>query len=200
MFVFLGKLFRMINKSITLFCLSEEPCSTCFSTSFLSRRSKKGLRTLCNRLTKPSLYSWLSSTMPVMGLENHSLKFRWDWNTLGMRKCIKDLKKRGKCMCKGWRCKEIWGQSNLPQLHEIVLQRSACQEKTTLALKVEQQLPTLGFEVFDMLGLVQDKVVPLLSSKTLVILQGKLFFFLLSCPSSQYLRRPKIPESPTCTR
>lgn len=28
--------------------------------------------------------------MPVTGFENHSLNSLWDWNTLGMRKCISD--------------------------------------------------------------------------------------------------------------
>lgn len=37
-----------------------------------------------------SLYSWLPSTIPVRGFENHSLKSLWEENTDGMRKCIRD--------------------------------------------------------------------------------------------------------------
>lgn len=46
--------------------------------------------TLWSLLTRPSLYSWLPSIMPVSGLENHSLNSRWDWKTCGMRKCMSD--------------------------------------------------------------------------------------------------------------
>lgn len=52
--------------------------------------SKHKPHTLCRRLTRLSLYSWLPSIMPVRGFENHSLKSRCDWKTLGIRKCIKD--------------------------------------------------------------------------------------------------------------
>ena len=50
----------------------------------------KLFNTLWRRLTKLSLYSWLPSTIPVNGFENHSLNSEWDWKTLGIRKCIKD--------------------------------------------------------------------------------------------------------------
>lgn len=46
--------------------------------------------TLCSRLIRPSLYSWLPSIIPVKGLANHSLNSLCDWNTWGIRKCIKD--------------------------------------------------------------------------------------------------------------
>ena len=48
------------------------------------------VRTWWSLLTIESLYSWLPSTMPVRGLENHSLKSLCEENTVGMRKCIKD--------------------------------------------------------------------------------------------------------------
>lgn len=41
-------------------------------------------------LTMESLYSWLPSTIPVRGFENHSLKSLWEENTDGIRKCIRD--------------------------------------------------------------------------------------------------------------
>ena len=37
-----------------------------------------------------SLYSWLPSTIPVRGLENHSLKSVCEANTVGIRKCMSD--------------------------------------------------------------------------------------------------------------
>jgi hypothetical protein len=46
--------------------------------------------TLCRRLIRLSLYSEFPSIIPVTGLENHSLNSRCDWNTLGIKKCIKD--------------------------------------------------------------------------------------------------------------
>jgi len=62
----------------------------CFSTSLFNLRRMKGLNTLWSLLTNSLLYSMLPSTMPVMGLLNHSLKSRWDSNTWGIRKCIRD--------------------------------------------------------------------------------------------------------------
>ena len=46
--------------------------------------------TWCSLLMIDSLYSWLPSTIPVRGLENHSLKSVCEENTVGMRKCMRD--------------------------------------------------------------------------------------------------------------
>lgn len=40
-----------------------------------------------------------------------------------------------------------------PQLHEAILERGTSQEQTTLAVKVEESLPSLALEVLDVLGL-----------------------------------------------
>ena len=45
---------------------------------------------------------------------------------------------------------------------------------THTPVKVEQALPALGFEVFNILCLVQDEVSPGLASEGLVILQHQL--------------------------
>lgn len=67
--------------------------------------------TLWRRLTRPSLYSWLPSIMPVRGLENHSLNSRWDWKTWGIKKCIKDHSSM-RLFCKGVpvRSRRLWLQ------------------------------------------------------------------------------------------
>ena len=61
-----------------------------FSTSFLSRRSRKGRRILCSR----SMTSWLTvsvpSIMPVTGLLNQSLNSLWLSKMCGIRKCSSD--------------------------------------------------------------------------------------------------------------
>ena len=89
---------RLMKSSYKNRCLFDKghltTCSyflgNCFSTSLFSRRSKKGRRTLCSRWIKLALYSEEPSTIPVNGLENHSLKSLWDSKTWGIKKCIKD--------------------------------------------------------------------------------------------------------------
>lgn len=52
-----------------------------------------------------------------------------------------------------------------PELHEVVLERRAGEEEAPLRLKVEQRLPPLRLEVFDVLRLVENEVFPLFASK-----------------------------------
>ncbi len=47
-----------------------------------------------------------------------------------------------------------------PQLHQRVLQRGAREQQPAPRRKRKQRLPTLRFEVLDVVGLVQDEVVP----------------------------------------
>lgn len=46
--------------------------------------------TWCSLFTIDSEYSWLPSTIPVKGLENHSRKSECEEKTVGIRKCISD--------------------------------------------------------------------------------------------------------------
>lgn len=48
-----------------------------------------------------------------------------------------------------------------PQLHQAVLQRGSSEKEASLRVERQERLPPLALEVFDVLGLVQDKMVPL---------------------------------------
>lgn len=61
-----------------------------------------------------------------------------------------------------------------PKFHHIVLQWSSSQKKSSLCIKSKKSLPPLTFKVLDILGLIQDHIVPLLPSKGKVILNYKL--------------------------
>ncbi|RNA24824.1 hypothetical protein BpHYR1_027375, partial [Brachionus plicatilis] len=60
-----------------------------------------------------------------------------------------------------------------PQFHQVVLERCACEQKATLRLKVEQRLPPLGLEVFDVLRFVQYEVLPLFAPEYGVVLNDQ---------------------------
>ena len=119
-------------------------------------------------LIRESLYSLLPSTIPDIGLENHSLKSRWDSKTWGMRKCIRDQSS----------AKFKWltriKTSQVKFTHQVVLKRSACQKQSAQAGEIQEQLPALGFEVLDVLCLVQNEILPLEPSKAAVVLDNQL--------------------------
>lgn len=56
-----------------------------------------------------------------------------------------------------------------PQLSKIVLQRSACKKKTIMGFEVEKNLPSLGLEVFYVLGLVENHVIPAFSTENRMV-------------------------------
>ena len=73
--------------------LSSPPSSPSFSPPFspsLLPLPPPPCPTWCSLMMIDSLYSWLPSTIPVRGLENHSLKSACEENTAGMRKCMRD--------------------------------------------------------------------------------------------------------------
>lgn len=51
-----------------------------------------------------------------------------------------------------------------PELHEAVLQRGTGEEEPPLGVERQERLPALALEILDVLGLVQDEVVPLVRS------------------------------------
>ena len=58
--------------------------------------------------------------------------------------------------------------------HQVVLKRSACQKQSAQAGEIQEQLPALGFEVLDVLCLVQNEILPLEPSKAAVVLDNQL--------------------------
>mmetsp|Transcript_9327 Transcript_9327/g.34919 ORF Transcript_9327/g.34919 Transcript_9327/m.34919 type:complete len:242 (-) Transcript_9327:2654-3379(-) len=52
-----------------------------------------------------------------------------------------------------------------PKLHQRVLQGRASQQESPLRVEADQRVPPLALEVLDVVGLVQDEVVPLLPPK-----------------------------------
>ena len=54
------------------------------------------------------------------------------------------------------------------------MQRSSCQQEPAHAGEVQQELPPLGFEVLDVLSLVQDEILPLEPSEGAVVLNDQL--------------------------
>ena len=61
-----------------------------------------------------------------------------------------------------------------PQFHYIVLKRSSCQQEPSFGVEPQHSLPSLTFEVFDVLCLVKDHIIPLLSSESKVVLNHQL--------------------------
>ena len=61
-----------------------------------------------------------------------------------------------------------------PQLHDIILQGGTSQQESPFSVEPKQGLPPLAFEVLNVLGLIQDHIVPLLPSEGKVILNDKL--------------------------
>ena len=61
-----------------------------------------------------------------------------------------------------------------PELHQVVLERRAGDEQPTLRVEVEHRLPALTLEVFDVMGLVENEVAPLLPPEDVLILHHQL--------------------------
>ena len=57
-----------------------------------------------------------------------------------------------------------------PQLHDVILQRRARQQKSSLGVEAQECLPALRLKVLDVLGLIEDHVVPLLAAEGKVVL------------------------------
>ena len=67
-----------------------------------------------------------------------------------------------------------------PELHEVVLQGGPGDQQAALGIEVEQRLPPLALPVLDHVGLVQDKVLPLLAPEHLGVLQALLRLLICS--------------------
>lgn len=67
---------------------------------------------------------------------------------------------------------DLWHQEmhEGPQLHDIILQGGARQQQSPFGVEPEQGLPPLAFEVLNVLGFIQDHIVPLLPSEGEVVL------------------------------
>ena len=61
-----------------------------------------------------------------------------------------------------------------PELHHIILQGCTSQEKSPFSVEAEKRLPSLTFEILDVLRLIKHHIVPLLSSESKMILDHKL--------------------------
>jgi hypothetical protein len=74
------------------------------------------------------------------------------------------------------RPKDVWHEKvkKRPKLHQTILQRSTSQKQSPLRIEVYQRLPPLALKVFNILCLVQNQVVPLLSFEGEGILDDKL--------------------------
>lgn len=61
-----------------------------------------------------------------------------------------------------------------PKLHDVILKRGSCQQKSSFRVESQKGLPSLALEILDVLGLVQDHIIPLFPSEGKVILDNKL--------------------------
>jgi hypothetical protein len=61
-----------------------------------------------------------------------------------------------------------------PELHDIVLQWRPRQQQSAFGVEPKQGLPSLTLKIFDILGFIENHVVPLLSPEGEVILDHKL--------------------------
>ena len=59
-----------------------------------------------------------------------------------------------------------------PEFHQIVLERGAGEQQAPITLEIQQQLPSLGLEVFDVMSLVKNEVLPLFPPEALVVLNN----------------------------
>lgn len=57
-----------------------------------------------------------------------------------------------------------------PELHNVILERSTSKEKTSFCIKSEQCLPSLTFEIFDILSFIKYHIIPFLSAKSKMVL------------------------------
>ena len=56
-----------------------------------------------------------------------------------------------------------------PEIHEIILQGSTCEQEAALRVEAEEGLPPLGAKVFDMMSFVQHEIRPWLPTKDVLI-------------------------------
>jgi hypothetical protein len=61
-----------------------------------------------------------------------------------------------------------------PKFHHVILQGRPSEEQPPLSVKAKESLPPLTLEVLDVLGLIKDHIIPLLTSEGEVILNHKL--------------------------
>ena len=61
-----------------------------------------------------------------------------------------------------------------PEFHNIVLKRGSSEEEAALGVEAQQCLPSLTFEVLDILSFIQDHVVPFLPPEGEVVLDDQL--------------------------
>lgn len=61
-----------------------------------------------------------------------------------------------------------------PQLHHVILQGCSRQEQPPPRVESEEGLPALTLEILDVLGLVQNHVIPLFASEDKVVLNHQL--------------------------
>jgi hypothetical protein len=57
-----------------------------------------------------------------------------------------------------------------PDFHDVILQGSSSEKKLALGFEVKKHLPSLRFEILDILGFIEDDVVPPLAFENRVIL------------------------------
>lgn len=60
-----------------------------------------------------------------------------------------------------------------PDFHEVVLEGRSSEQETALRVVIEEDLPTLTLKVLDVLGLIEDHVLPLFPAQDVDILGGK---------------------------
>jgi hypothetical protein len=57
-----------------------------------------------------------------------------------------------------------------PQLHNIVLEGSACQQQSAARVEPQQSLPALTLEILYVLSFIQNHVIPFLPSENKMVL------------------------------
>ena len=57
-----------------------------------------------------------------------------------------------------------------PKLHNVILQRSSCEQEASICIESKECLPALRFEVFDVLSFIKYHVVPLFPSERKMVL------------------------------
>ena len=61
-----------------------------------------------------------------------------------------------------------------PKLHHVVLQRRSCKKESTLGVETKKGLPSLTFEVLNILRFIKNHVIPLFPSECKVVLDDQL--------------------------
>lgn len=91
------------------------------------------------------------------------------------------------------RIKYFWHKKmkKRPQFSNIILKRSSSKKKSVFGVKSQKDLPSLGFEIFNILGFIKDHVVPFFPSENFLILKGN---FIRS-----YANLEIIKSAPSCS-